>query len=59
MRKPYQEFPEEQDIVTLFVNAFTKRHPWKLWKLKTGAPRKGADTLEARKGLEQAIAKFH
>ena len=59
MRKPYQEFPAEQDVVTLFVNAIMNRYPWKLWEIKTGAPRKGADTLEARKGLEQAIAKFH
>ena len=59
MRKPYQEFPEEQDIVTLFLIAIKNCLPWKLWELKTGAPRKGADTLGARKRLERAIAKFH
>ena len=59
MRKPYQEFSEEQDIVTLFVIAIMNCLPWKLWGLKTGASLKGADTLEAGKWLERAIAKFH
>ena len=59
MRKLHQEFPEEQDIVTLFVDSMMNRHPWKLWDLKSGAPREGADTLEAREVLERAMAKFH
>ena len=48
MRKVYKDFPDEQDVAALFVDAMMNRHPWKLWDLKTGAPREGADTLEAR-----------
>ena len=59
MRKLYKEFPKEQDIVTVFVDSMMNCHPWKLWDLKTSAPREGADTSEAREVLEHAMAKFH
>ena len=59
MRHVYKRFPYEQDIVALFVDAMMNRHPWKLWDLHTGEPRKGADTEEARKTLEMAMKKFH
>ncbi|MFZ8969916.1 MAG: tetratricopeptide repeat protein [Paracoccaceae bacterium] len=59
MREVYKDFPDEQDVAALFVDAMMNRHPWKLWDLKTGAPREGADTLEARAVLERAMSKFH
>ncbi len=59
MRYVYQKFPEEQDIVALFVDAMMNRHPWKLWDLHTGEPTEGADTAEAREVLEIAMSKFH
>ena len=59
MHKLHQEFPEEQDIITLFVDAMMNRHLWKLWDLKSGTPHEGADTLEAQDVLERAMDKFH
>ncbi len=59
MRQVYKQFPFEQDIVALFVDAMMNRHPWNLWDLHTGKPTKGADTTESREVLELAMNKFH
>ncbi|MBT4395936.1 MAG: hypothetical protein HOD33_12290 [Acidiferrobacteraceae bacterium] len=56
MRKVYSDFPENQDIMALFIEAMMTRTPWRLWDVKTGLPTVGADTLEAIAVCEKAIA---
>jgi tetratricopeptide (TPR) repeat protein len=56
MRKAYSDFPENQDVMTLFSEAMMTRTPWRLWDVKTGLPTVGADTLEAIAVCEKAIA---
>src|SRR5690606_10382319 len=46
----------DPDVATLFAEALINRTPWQLWDLPTGQPQPGADTLEAAKVLEDAMA---
>lgn len=57
MREVYQEFPEDWDVATLFVEALINCNPWRLWNLQTNQPAEGAFAEEAlaviEKGLQQ------
>ena len=55
MRDVYRQFPDNQDVTALFIEAMMTRTPWKLWDVKTDQPPKGADTLEAIEVCEHAI----
>jgi|TARA_B100002003_G_scaffold33652_1_gene28808 tetratricopeptide (TPR) repeat protein len=56
MRKVYSDFPENQDVMALLVEAMMTRTPWRLWDVKAGLPTAGADTLEAIAVCEKAVA---
>lgn len=56
MRSVYAGFPDNQDVMALFVEAMMNRTPWQLWDVRTGEPTRGADTLEAITVCERAIA---
>ncbi|EPA92980.1 tetratricopeptide repeat protein [Pseudomonas sp. G5(2012)] len=58
MRDVYQRFPDDPDVVALFVEALIDRTPWQLWDLKTGQPAAGADTLETVAVLERALQRM-
>ena len=55
MRKVNSDFPGDQDVMALFVEAMMTRNPWDLWDVEKGCPNEGADTLEAIGLCEQAI----
>lgn len=55
MRRVYREYPQDQDIAALFVEAMMTRTPWKMWDVSTNEPYKNADTLECIEVLEKAI----
>lgn len=55
MRKVFNAFPTEMDIRAVFAEAMLNRHPWKMWDLPTGQPSAGADTLECKGVLEEAL----
>ena len=55
MRKVYFKYPKNPDVSALFAEAIMSRTPWLLWDLKTGEPKEGASTLEAKDVLEKAI----
>lgn len=57
MRNAYAAFPEDLDVATLFCEALMNRTPWALWDLKSGNIADGADTAEAIKVSERAMAK--
>ena len=58
MREVYAKFPNDYDVVTLFVEAMMNRTPWQMWDPRSGEPVTGADTLECREVLENAIAQL-
>lgn len=56
MRNVAAAFPGDHEVTTLFAEAMMNRTPWQLWDPRTGQPVEGADTLECRQVLEQALA---
>src|SRR5690242_4049511 len=56
MRGVHRAFPDDPDVAMLFAEALIGRTPWQLWDLATGRPAEGADTLEALRVLEEAMA---
>ena len=56
MRRIYHQYPDDQDVVALFVEALITRTPRRLWNLKTGLPAKNSDVIEALQVCERAIA---
>ena len=47
MRRVNTRFPDQLDVMALFVEAMMTRSPWNLWDVESGRPTEGADTLEA------------
>jgi tetratricopeptide (TPR) repeat protein len=56
MRQINIDFPDNQDVMALFVEAMMTRTPWKMWDVRTCLPPEGANTYEAIKVCEYAIA---
>jgi hypothetical protein len=56
MASVYQKFPDDLDVATLYADALMNLSAWDLWDLKTGKPRPGARTLEAKAVLDRALA---
>ena len=52
----YVAFPEDLDVVALYVDALMNLNPWDLWDLKSGKPTPGAPTLEVYRILDRALA---
>lgn len=57
MRKVYQKFPDDLDVVAFFGEAIMNRTPWALWDLKSREIAEGASTAEAIEVLEGALGK--
>ena len=56
MRRVYYSFPDDHDVMALFVEALLMRTPRRLWDLKTGLPAAGSDIREALSVCERSIA---
>ncbi len=56
MRQVHRQFPDDHDVMSLFVESMLVRTPWKLWNVDTGEPAEGADTLEAIAVCEKSLA---
>ena len=56
MRKVYQQFPLDGDVVALFAEAMMMRTPWRMWDLTEGVPTEKADTVEMMQVLEDGMA---
>ncbi len=56
MRTVHKQFPDDHDVMALFVEALITRTPWRLWDVATGLPADGADTLEALEVCDRSIA---
>ncbi|XXK21752.1 hypothetical protein ACMAY5_11115 [Arenicellales bacterium nBUS_48] len=55
MRRVNIRFPDQLDVMALFVEAMMTRSPWNLWDVESGRPTEGADTLEAIAICQEAI----
>jgi tetratricopeptide (TPR) repeat protein len=56
MRRVHYAFPDDHDIMGLFVEALITRTPRRLWNVKTGLPARHADTVEALAICNRSIA---
>ncbi|CAM1506076.1 Fc.00g057170.m01.CDS01 [Cosmosporella sp. VM-42] len=55
MEAVYIEFPDDLDVITIFVDALMNLKPWKLWGLRSGKPTEGARTLEIKAIMDKAL----
>ncbi|QKC84405.1 tetratricopeptide repeat protein [Mesorhizobium sp. NZP2077] len=55
MRRVYESFPDDHDVMALLVEALMMRTVRRLWNLKTGAPAPNSDVLEALEVCERSI----
>ncbi|KAF5001960.1 hypothetical protein FDECE_10762 [Fusarium decemcellulare] len=55
MEQVYNEFPDDLDVITLYVDAVMNLNPWNMWDLKTSKPTEGARTLEMKSLLDRAL----
>lgn len=55
MRRVYYSFPDDHDVMALFVEALMMRTVRNLWNLKTGAPAPNSDVIEALEVCERSI----
>jgi len=55
MRQVYHDFPDDHDVMALFVEALMMRSVRKLWDLKTGSPTPDSDAIEALEVCERSI----
>ena len=56
MRRVHHAYPDDHDVMALFVEALITRTPRRLWDVRTGLPARNADTLEALAICERSIA---
>ncbi|MBP1296382.1 tetratricopeptide repeat protein [Bradyrhizobium elkanii] len=57
MRRIFLQYPEDCDVVALFVEALITRTPRRLWDVRTGLPAKNSDVIEALDVCERGIAR--
>nr|CDP31620.1 Putative TPR domain protein [Podospora anserina S mat+] len=57
MEVAYNAHPNHPDVAAVYVDALLNLTPWDLWDLRTGAPTKGARTLDAKAALDDALTK--
>ncbi|MEL7208629.1 MAG: hypothetical protein AAGK32_10430, partial [Actinomycetota bacterium] len=54
MRTVQAQYPDDLDVMAVFVDAIMNETPWQMWDLATGGVAPGAKTAEARTVLEAA-----
>jgi tetratricopeptide (TPR) repeat protein len=55
MRRIYQQYPDDNDVIALFVEALITRTPRRLWDVRTGLPARNSDVIEALNVCERGI----
>ncbi len=55
MSNVYTQFPDDRDVMALYVEAMMMRTPWQLWDLQTGEVAEGASTVEMTAVLDRAF----
>ena len=57
MRRIYLQYPDDCDVVALFVEALITRTPRRLWDVRNGLPARNSDVIEALEVCERGIAR--
>lgn len=55
MRAVHDQWPEDLDVRSVYVEAIMNMTPWRMWDLKSGGPYKHARTEEAMRVLDDAF----
>lgn len=55
MEYVYKDFPNDLDVITIYVDAVMNLNPWNMWDLETGKPVDGARTIEMKSVLDNAL----
>src|SRR6056297_1231561 len=55
MKPVYEAYPEDLDVVFVYVEALMNRTPWQLWDTQNGVPNPDASTPEAMAAMEHAF----
>ncbi|WP_213774512.1 hypothetical protein [Bradyrhizobium sp. dw_78] len=55
LRRVYYDYPDDHDVMALFVEALITRTPRRLWDVRTGLPAKNSDVIEALEICDRAI----
>jgi tetratricopeptide (TPR) repeat protein len=55
LRRVYYQYPGDQDVVALLIEALIMRTPRRLWDVRTGTPAKNSDVIEALQLCERSI----
>jgi tetratricopeptide (TPR) repeat protein len=55
LRRVYHRYPDDHDVMALFVEALITRTPRRLWDVKTGRPAKNSDVIEALEVCDRSI----
>ncbi|MBT5265691.1 MAG: hypothetical protein HOL85_12720 [Rhodospirillaceae bacterium] len=58
MRDVMKKYPEDLEVLTVFIEAIMNQTPWKMWDLKTGGIAEGAGTAEAVEVMDAIFAKI-
>lgn len=56
MTSVYRAFPDDLDVVALYVDSLMNLTPWSLWNISTGRPNPDARTLDIKRALDAALA---
>lgn len=55
LRRVHTHYPDDQDVMALFVEALIMRTPRRLWNVKTGLPAVNSDVIEALQVCDRAF----
>ena len=55
MRRVHYNYPDDHDVMALYIEALITRTPRRLWNVKTGAPATRSDVVEAVRVCERSI----
>jgi tetratricopeptide (TPR) repeat protein len=55
LRRVLYQYPDDQDVMALLVEALITRTPRRLWDVKTGLPARNSDVVEALSVCDRAI----
>jgi tetratricopeptide (TPR) repeat protein len=55
MESVYTSFPDDHEVAELYAESLMNLTPWNLWDLRTGKPKEGSRTLDAKKVLDRAF----
>ncbi len=56
MEEVYLQHQHDPSVTAIYVDALMNLNPWQLWDARTGAPTRGARTMDAQAALEKGLS---